>query len=182
MIFHAANGLIGADMNVRCAGAERPRLLRRHVSEALILGRGGHIHCAILFRFLDGFFRPLSGVDVVRHGFPVEQIHGDNGVLGDCPALQEKHLIVGRDIEQGAKIGLGFFVDTDKFLAAVAHLHHRHATALPVEHFCRSRLQYFFGQHRGSGAEIEYTHGNFLIDYSSSSVSTTRLKLTSLVP
>ncbi len=52
--------------------------------------------------------------------------------------------------QQLAQIGFGRFVDADELFAAVAHLHHAHARAAPVEHFGSSLLQDFF--RNGGGA------------------------------
>ena len=41
----------------------------------------------------------------------------------------------------------------------MAHLHHRHAAAVPVEHLGGGRAQHGLGQHGGTGAEIEDAHG-----------------------
>src|SRR6267142_1709039 len=43
--------------------------------------------------------------------------------------------------------------------AAMAHLHHGHTGAAPVEHFGGGLFEDRFGKHRGSGTEIEYSHG-----------------------
>ena len=87
-----------------------------------------------------------------------QQVHRHDRVLADRAALQEQHLVAAGDREQRAQIGFGLGRDGDEFLAAVAHLHHRHAAALPVEHFGGGLAQHGFGEHRGAGAEVEDSH------------------------
>jgi hypothetical protein len=42
--------------------------------------------------------------------------------------------------------------------SAVAHFHHAHAAALPVEHFIGCLPQNFFWHGGGAGGEIEHAH------------------------
>jgi hypothetical protein len=71
--------------------------------------------------------------------------------------LKEQNLVVGRNDEQLAQQAFGLGMDGDEFLAAVAHLHHRHAGSMPIEHFFRSLAQHRLGQRGGAGAEVEDT-------------------------
>ena len=159
LVFDAADGLVRADVHVRRIVRELPRRLRRHVGEVLVLRRRRDVDRAVLLRFLDRFLRPLAGVDVVGD-FPLaKEVHRDDRVLGNRAALQEQHLVVGGDREQRAQVGLRLRGDADELLAAMAHLHHRHPGAVPVEHFGGGLLEDGFGKHRGSGAEIEHSHG-----------------------
>jgi hypothetical protein len=48
-------------------------------------------------------------------------------------------------------------VDRHEFLAAVAHLHHAHAAAVPVEHLLGGLPQHFLGSAAGP-ARIEDAH------------------------
>ena len=58
-----------------------------------------------------------------------------------CPALQEQHLVIPRNREQFAQVGLGLRVNRDEFLATVAHFHHRHAGTMPIQHFVARLLE-----------------------------------------
>src|SRR5258708_5148373 len=53
------------------------------------------------------------------------------------------------------QIRLGLGGDGDELLAAMAHFHHRHAAAVPVEDLVARAGKDFGGQHRGARAEIE---------------------------
>ena len=53
-----------------------------------------------------------------------------------------------------AQQAFGLGVDGDEFFAAVAHLHHRHARAVPVEHLFGGLAQHAFGQRGRAGAEV----------------------------
>jgi hypothetical protein len=39
-----------------------------------------------------------------------------------------------RESRAAFAVGLGLVSDADELLAAMAHLHHRHAAAVPIEH------------------------------------------------
>ncbi len=54
------------------------------------------------------------------------------------------------------------FVDADELFAAVAHLHHAHAAAMPIEHFGSGLLQDFFRDGGRAGGEIERGGSSFL--------------------
>ena len=103
------------------------------------------------------FVGPGAGVDVVDDGARGREIERDRGELGRGPALQEQHLVVGRDGHQLAEVGFGLLGNADVGLAAMAHLHDRHAVTVPVEHLVAQLFQHFDGQRGGAGAEIEHT-------------------------
>jgi hypothetical protein len=117
-----------------------------------------HVHRAVFLRFLDGLLRPLAGVQIVGAGFAAQQVHRHHGELARRPALQEQHLVVGGNAHHFAQVGFGFGRDAHEFLAAVAHFHHRHTTAVPVDHFGLHLLQHILGQHGRAGAEVIDRH------------------------
>jgi len=53
----------------------------------------------------------------------------------NAATLHEQDLEVGGHLQQGAEVQLGLLMDGDDLLAAMAHLHHAHAAAVPVGHF-----------------------------------------------
>ncbi|MFM0502029.1 hypothetical protein [Paraburkholderia caffeinilytica] len=53
-------------------------------------------------------------------------------------------------------------MDRHEFFAAMAHFHHAHATALPVEHFVGCLTQHFFGHRSRAGGEIKDAHREIL--------------------
>ena len=52
--------------------------------------------------------------------------------------------VVG-NVEQLTQIGHGFVPDLGEVLAAMAHFHHGHTGATPVQHFVSGLLQHRFG-------------------------------------
>jgi len=69
--------------------------------------------------------------------------------------LQEQDLEVIREIQQLADVGNRFFVDGIIGFAAMAVFHDRHAGATKVGEFLLGDFQYFEGEGRRSGVEIE---------------------------
>src|SRR5690348_6195983 len=121
------------------------------------------MHVAESLRFPDRAARPLAGRDVIRLALAVQQVHRDLRELLGRAALQEQHLVVLRYRQQLAQVGLGLGGDADELLAAMAHLHHAHAGAMPVEHLVAGTRKDFLGQHRGTGAEIEDTGHQWIV-------------------
>ncbi len=142
---HAADGLVGRVVHVGGVGIELPLILCRRVAEVLVFARRHHVHRAVALGFLDRLLRPLAGVEVIGAGFAAQQVHRHHGELRRRAALQEQHLVVGGDAHQLAQIGLGLGGDAHEFLAAMAHFHHRHAAAVPVDHLGLHLLQHFLG-------------------------------------
>ena len=158
VILDAADRLVGAHVHVRGVGRQLPARAFRHIGEVFVFARRRDVDLRVLLRFLDRLLRPFAGVDEVDHFAIAEQVHRHDRVFADRAALQEQHFVVVTDRHQLAQIGLGLVRDRNELGAAMAHLHHRHAAAVPVEHFCCGALQHFFREHRGSGAEIEDGH------------------------
>ncbi|WP_236002424.1 hypothetical protein [Paraburkholderia elongata] len=53
-------------------------------------------------------------------------------------------------------------MDRHEFFAAMAHFHHAHATALPIEHLVGCLTQHCFGHGRWAGGEIKDAHREIL--------------------
>ncbi|WP_236060704.1 hypothetical protein [Paraburkholderia domus] len=53
-------------------------------------------------------------------------------------------------------------MDRHEFFAAMAHFHHAHATALPIEHLVGCLTQHFFGHGSWAGGEIKDAHREIL--------------------
>ena len=62
---------------------------------------------------------------------------------------------MGWNGQQFAHIGFGGFVDADELFAPVAHLHHTHAAAMPIKHFCSRLLQDFFRNGGGASRKVK---------------------------
>jgi hypothetical protein len=157
MVFDPADSLVRADMHIGCIGVELPVGARRHAAEIAGFGAGRDVDLAVFLGFLDRFLRPFASVDVVGAGLAAQQVHWHHSVFGHAPALQEQHLVVGRDGHQLAQQRFGLRMDRNEFLAAMAHLHHRHAAAMPVKHLVSGLAQHGFGQGGRAGAEIEHS-------------------------
>ena len=157
MKLDAANGLVGCQMHIRSIGIELPFRLFRCPRVVVSFGTRGNIDLAVFLGVGDGLLRPLSGVDVIGIGLAAQQVHRHHGELRRCAALQEQHFVVFRNSHQFAQVGFGLGVNGDEFLAAMAHFHHRHAAAVPIEHFRSGLLQHRFRQHRRTRAEIDYS-------------------------
>ena len=151
---HSADGLVGRVVHVGRIGGQVQPLLPRHGGEVVGLGAAGDAHLAEAARLLDGLLRPRAGVDVVGGFLPAQQVDGHHGELEAGPALQEQDLVAVRHRQQVAQVGLGLLGDGDEGPAAVAHLHHRHAFAVPVQQLLACLLQHLFRQRRRSGAEV----------------------------
>ncbi|WP_236720970.1 hypothetical protein [Paraburkholderia phytofirmans] len=53
-------------------------------------------------------------------------------------------------------------MDRHEFFAAMAHFHHAHATALPIEHLVGCLTQHFFGHGSRASREIKNAHREIL--------------------
>ena len=68
--------------------------------------------------------------------------------------LQEEHLVVVRNGQQLAQIGLGLGDDLREGRRTMTHLHDGHAGALVIEHLARRLLQDLLGEYRRTGGEV----------------------------
>ncbi len=68
--------------------------------------------------------------------------------------MHEQHGVVLRDLQQLAQIGLGLRDDGLELRPAVAHFHHAHAAAVPVEHLGRGLFQHLFRNGGRPGGEV----------------------------
>src|SRR5882762_9805664 len=150
MIFNPANGFVRAVVDIRGIRPDLPLL--RGVGEIAVFGAGGDADIAIALRFLLCLPGPFSREHVVGLAPAAQQVHRHLRELQGRAALQEQQLVILRDGEQLAH-GVGG--DADEFLAAMAHLHHAHAAAVPVEHLVAGARQHLGGKHCRPGAEIE---------------------------
>ena len=127
--------------------------VRRDIGKILVLGTGDDVHGAEQLGFLDRFFRPGAGVDVVGL-LADEQVHGDHAELQAGAALQEHHAVVFRHAEQAADLGFGAIDHGLEVLGAVADLHDRQPDAVEVQQFRLRLFHHFLGQDRRTGIEI----------------------------
>ena len=124
------------------------------------LAAGGQPHSAEALGFRIGLAGPDAGVDVVGAATFGQQVQRQGSKLQRGATGQEQHLVLGRDVQQLAQVSLGLGLDAHVVLATVAHLHHRHAGAMPVGHFGGGLGQHGLGQHGRTGTEVEeLAHG-----------------------
>src|SRR5437016_11190877 len=153
MIFNPADGFVRAVVDVRGVLPDVPFL--RRVSEVPVFRTRGDVHVTEGLRFPDCLLRPFAGRHVVGLALAAQQVHRHLRELQGRAALQEQQLVVLRHGEQLAQVALGVGGDADEFLAAMAHLHHAHAAAVPVEHLVARAREHLGGKHCRPGAEIE---------------------------
>src|SRR5581483_8522573 len=117
-----------------------------------------------------------------------QQVERDERVLRQCPTLQEQHLVPVGNREQAAQTSLGILRDGDELLAAMAHLHDRHARAVPVQELVARALEQLLRRRGGPRAEV-VDPGHCSVGVpgasppsSSDSVSTTRSRPASFSP
>ena len=85
----------------------------------------------------------------------ISEVLRDAAYEADVYKRQEQDLEVRGDGQQLAQQGFGFGRNANELLAAVAHFHHAHAAAVPVQHFGGCLAQHGFGQRSRAGAEVE---------------------------
>ena len=107
------------------------------------------------FQLADGFRGPHAGVQHI-HGLAGQaKVHGRHGELHAAAALQEDDGVVVGNGEELAEPRFGVGDDAFEFRRAMAHLHHGHAAAAPVEQLFADALQDGKGQRAGAGIEVE---------------------------
>jgi len=96
---------------------------------------------------------PAAGHHKIDHA-GTRQVERNDGVFGQATTLHEEDLEMRRHGQQFAQVGFRLFVDGQKLLAAVAHFHHAHAAAVPVQHLGSGLLQDFGGDGGGACGEV----------------------------
>ena len=87
--------------------------------------------------FFVGFLAPAASDYKIDHAF-LRKIQWHDGIFGNAATLHEQDFEVGRNGQQLTKVGFCFFVNGHELFAAMAHFHHTHAAAMPVQHFAGS--------------------------------------------
>ena len=156
--FDTTNGLVRRVMYIGCILVQFPGIEAGYVRCIPVGVARRHVHIAEFLRFADRLLRPLTRIHVVRREFAAQQVQRNHRELLTGTALQEQHFVVGRYAHQLAQIGFGLRLYAHVFLAAMRHLHHRHAAAVPVGQFFLRLLQNFFGQNCRTRAEVVNRH------------------------
>ena len=132
---HTLDGLVGGVVDIVRVRTELELILGRGSAEAALLGVGRDVDRAVALGLFDGLLGPGAGVEVVRPCAAAQQVHRHHGELGRGPALEEQDLVVVRDLQELAQVGLGLGGDGHELLAPVAHLGHAHAALAPLQQF-----------------------------------------------
>ena len=156
--------LVGGDMHVGGVRVELPARDVRDVRELLGFGGGDDIALAVLADLLDRLLAPIAGEHEVSCGLPAQEVLRNDAELRRRAALHEQHLVVGRHAHHLAQILFGLLGDAHELLVAMAHLHHAHAGAAPVEQLLLHLLEDGFGQRGGAGAEVEDSGHRVFLD------------------
>ena len=140
MKFDTVDGFVAAKVQIAGTAAGLPVRRVGQGDKAAVLARSHQVHFGRVFaRFFVGFLAPAAGDDKVHRG-RARQVHRHDGVFSQPPALHEQNFELRGHCQQLAQIGFGLLADRDEFFAAVAHFHHAHAAAVPVEHLGCSLL------------------------------------------
>ena len=153
MPLHTVNGFVAAQVQVAGILAKAPALPCWQCGVSIGLVAGSKVGCAIAVCLLLRFLAPAAGHDKV-HRASAREVQRNDGVLSQTAALHEKNLELLRHGQQFAQVCLRLFVDRDELLAPMAHFHHAHAAAMPVEHFSRRLRQYLQRHRRRSGRKV----------------------------
>ena len=141
-------------MHVAGVSAQSPscRVWQAEVTICLIAGR--YMRFGVFACFLFGFLAPTAGHDKVGHT-AAREVHRHDGVFSQTAALHEQDVKVCGDGQQLTQISLRLFVDGAKLFTPVAHLHHAHAAAMPVQHFSGGLGQNLLRHGGGAGRKVE---------------------------
>ena len=154
MKLHPVDGFIAAQVYIAGALAQLPRRGCGQGGEPGLLSRGrnARFRC-VLERFFLRLLAPAARHHKV-HRRCAREIQRNDGVFRQATTLHEQDLEIGRHRQQFAQIGFGLLVNRDEFLAPVAHLHHAHTTAVPVEHFSSGLFKDFGRNGSRAGGEV----------------------------
>ncbi len=158
VILDAADRLVGRVMHVRRIRRQLPVRNRRNRRIRRTRIRGD-VHLREALRLADRLLRPRPGIHEIDDALRRRQIQRNARELCGRTALQEQHLVVARNREKLPQIRFGLLRDRDECLAAMAHLHHGHSRAVPIEHLIASLLEDFEGENGRTGTEVKDAHG-----------------------
>ncbi len=162
---HTLDGLVGGVVEVGGVRIELPAAALRNMVELAFRRLGGGIALGVARHFLDRLGAPGTGDDVVGGSLAAQQVHRHRRELAHGAALHEQHLVAGRHVEQLAQVLFGLGRNRHEILVAMAHFHHRHAAAVPVEQLGLDLLQHAERKCSGPCAEVKYSiHFSLLRD------------------
>ena len=153
-IARAKDGVVGGDVEIGRVAVEIARVPFGD-AHIVFIARGRHAaHVAIFLRLDQRAVGEIAAVDVIRALPRAQQIQRDGRELSGRAALQQQHLVVGRNVHQLA-------YQRDRFVkyfgihpGAMAHFHYGHAAFAIAQHFARCGLQRFLRHGGRPGCEI----------------------------
>ena len=160
MKLNAVDGLIGADVDILTVATQLPARRIWQAGVSISLAAGGQPGGAEPAGFLERLLAPASGHHKI-HRPALREVQGNDGVLGQSATLHEQDFEVVRHRQKFTQISLGMLVNGDELLAPVAHFHHAHAAAVPVQHFGSRFHQNLLRHGSRSGGEIKGSNHHF---------------------
>jgi hypothetical protein len=145
-------------VHVGRARIKPPALARRQAAVLPGLAAGGDVDLDIRRGLGRRLLAPVAGDDVIGAIVIAGEVHRDLREMLGGAALQEQHGVVVRDRGEFAQVGLGLFGHRDETLAAMGLLHHRGATAVPVQQLALCLLKHRLRQRRRPRTEIPDPH------------------------
>ena len=125
----------------------------RNLCEVVVLGGSNRLRVAVLLRFLIGLGGELTGQNVIRLA-GLHQVQRNCRELRRRAALQEKYLVVVRNVHDGAEIRFRLLDDCFIRGRSVAHFHNGHACITVTNEFGCGFFQYGKREHRRTCGEI----------------------------
>ena len=167
----AGDRLVRADVAERGARRPLPLVRLRHAGGDVLLAIGGDIDRRAnlrreLLRLLEGLAGPGTLLAVVGRNAGLEEIHRNHRELHRGTALDKGD---GPVVIETAKLlegGDRLLMDRIVVLAAVGHLHHRHAATLVIDKVLLRVLQDFEGENRGTRGKVICSCHFLLIPFS----------------
>ena len=153
VVLNPVDGLVRANVHIGALAAELPAGGVCQRGKARGLGIGRFMRGAVFGRLCVRFLAPAAGDDKVCRG-TARQVQRHDGVFSQATTLHEQQLEMGWHGQQLAQVGFGLFVDLAELFATVAHLHHPHAAAVPVQHLGGGLGEHGFGHGGRAGRKV----------------------------
>ena len=148
------DGLVGADVHVGGIAAQLPggRVGQRGVAVCRVAGRDVRRAVALRASLCDLLLQlPVTTKSAAA---PRDRFIGTMAFSPRPPPCMNRIWKCGGHGQQLAQVGFGLRADRDELLAAVAHLHHAHAAAVPVQHLGGGPSQHRLGHGGRAGGEV----------------------------
>ena len=128
----SVNGVVCTVVKIPCAVVYFELILRGDVAVVSVRAVAGDTDGAVLFSFLSGEIREITGHGVACRAALTHEVEGYRRKLECCAALQKQDLVRIGHIERTLELRLGLGKYICKQLTSVAHLHYRHSAGSVV--------------------------------------------------